>query len=286
MSPRFIALVALLLVHATACDKSNSNVTETPTAAVTVTVALTASEVGAGTLTYWVDHATELTAPLTGTVGVTDPATTFRLTQLPVATGYSLVMVAYKPNGDPFCDGSATFDIQDGLVTMVNTVMSCPTSDTLPNGEVGVEVTFQLNFCPVIEEISSLPQAVVLADPVALHALASDPDTTAPITYLWTATNGGIVNATAADTIYNCAMVGDHSVTLTVSDSDTRCDQQLQLLISCTPNALCGNGVLEVTEFCDDSFNDGGDLECLNCTEFQICLDSIVAGTEQCDDTG
>ena len=90
MSPRFIALVALLLVTITACDQAQSHVEETPTVAVTVTVALTASEVGAGTLTYWVNHPSELPAPLTGTVGVTDPATTFTLTQLPAALGYTL----------------------------------------------------------------------------------------------------------------------------------------------------------------------------------------------------
>ena len=46
------------------------------------------------------------------------------------------------------------------------------------------------------------------------------------------------------------------------------------------------NAVREVTEFCDDGVNQGGDLLCLNCTEFQICLDGDVKGTEECDDSG
>ena len=130
--------------------------------------------------------------------------------------------------------------------------LTCPTSDTLPNGEVGVDITFQLNFCPVIEEISAAPQITTIADPVTIQALANDPDNTAPIAYLWTASNGLITDGTQPTTTYTCATVGDHTVTLTVSDSDTHCDQQRQLRISCTPNANCGNSVLEVTEFCDD----------------------------------
>ncbi len=75
MSPRFIALVALLLVSVAACDQSTSSIGEEPTAAVSVTVALSASEVGAATLQYFLDHPTALPNPITGTVGVTDPAT-------------------------------------------------------------------------------------------------------------------------------------------------------------------------------------------------------------------
>ncbi|MGB5546051.1 MAG: PKD domain-containing protein, partial [Polyangiales bacterium] len=288
MNPRLIALVALLLVFVTACDQSDISLGETtPTAAVTVTVALTASEVGAGTLQYWVDHPTELPNPITGTVGVSDPATTFTLTQLPAAPGYTLVMIAYKPNGgDPFCEGNANFDILDGQTTTVNTMLTCPTSDTLPNGEVGVDVTFQLNFCPVIEEILATPQITVVSTPVTIQSLATDPDNTAPVSYLWTASNGAIMDGTQPTTVYTCATVGDHTLTLKVSDGDTRCDQERNVLISCTPNANCGNSIREVTEFCDDGVNDGGDLECLNCTEIQICLDGIVAGTELCDDSG
>ena len=271
MNPRFIALVALLLVFVTACDQSDISFGETtPRAAVTVTVALTASEVGAGTLQYWVDHPTELPNPITGTVGVSDPATTFTLTQLPAAPGYTLVMIAYKPNGgDPFCEGNANFDILDGQTTTVNTMLTCPTSDTLPNGEVGVDVTFQLNFCPVIEEILATPQITVVSTPVTIQSLATDPDNTAPVSYLWTASNGAIMDGTQPTTVYTCATVGDHTLTLNVSDGDTRCDQQRQVLISCTPNANCGNSIREVTEFCDDGVNDGGDLECLNCAEIQ-----------------
>ena len=286
MSPRLIALIALLFVVGTACDQSGQ-LDQTPTAAVTVTVALTASEVGASTLQYSVSHPTALSAPLQGTVGVTDPATSFRLTQLPVATGYSLTMFAYKAGAtDPFCEGSATFDIEKDTTTFVSTTLTCPTSDPTETGEIGVDITFQLNFCPEIEQVSADPATTVLADPVTLQAAATDPDNTAPVTYLWTATGGTIADGTAATTTFMCPAVGDYTVTLRISDSDTRCDQLRQADVHCMPNALCGNGVREVTELCDDGTNDGGDLECLNCNEFQVCLNGVVQGTEQCDDSG
>ena len=178
MSPRSITLLALLLVLTTACDQSKSSVTETPTATVSITLGLSASEVGAATVEFFVSHPTALPAPLTGTVAVTDPVTSFTLTQMPVvALGdpYTLFLVARKTDSTWVCEGGTTFEHnQDGVTTSVSMVLTCPTSDTLPNGEVGIDITFQLNFCPVIEEISSLPQTTVLAAPVALHALASD----------------------------------------------------------------------------------------------------------------
>ena len=74
MSPRFIALIALLLTLAVACDSKKA---EPESAAVTVTVALSGSQVGAVTLGYWVNHSdpTVLSTPIQGTVAVTDPTT-------------------------------------------------------------------------------------------------------------------------------------------------------------------------------------------------------------------
>jgi hypothetical protein len=290
MTLRSTALLALCLAVVVGCSQSKTGSDETHTAAVSVTIGLSASEVGAATVEFFVSHPTALPQRITGSVPVADPVTSFTLTQLPVvALGdpYTLFLVARKTDDTWVCEGGTTFEHdQEGVATSVSLTLTCPTSDTLPNGEVGVDITFQLNLCPVIEEISAAPQITVLSDPVTLQSLASDPDNTAPVTYLWTATGGLIADATAATTTFTCPTIGDYDVTLTVSDSDTHCDQQRQLQISCTPDALCGNGIREVTEFCDDGANDGGELECLNCTEFQICLDGRVAGTEQCDDSG
>ena len=286
MRTRTIATLLLGLALLAGCDQANSSISDDPpTSVVSVTVGLSASEVGAATVTFWVNHPTALPQPITGNVAVADPVTTFTLTQIPVVPAtdppYTLFMTARKDDGSWVCEGTTTFVHDEaGVTTDVDLTLTCPTSDDLPNGEIGIDVTFDLNYCPVIDEISAAPQTTTISDPVMLQALGTDPDDTAPVTYLWEASNGLITDGTQPTTTYTCATIGDHTITLTISDSDVRCDQRRQLVVSCNPDALCGNGVREVTEFCDDSFNDGGDLECLNCTEFQICLDSIVAGTE------
>ena len=248
MSLRFTGLFALCLAVGVGCSQSNTGSDETNTAAVSVTIGLSASEIGAATVEFFVSHPTALPQPITGTVPVADPVTSFTLTQVPVVAltdpPYTLFLVARKTDDTWVCEGGTTFQHdQEGVTTSVTMALTCPTSDTLPNGEVGVDITFELNLCPVIEEISAAPQITVLSDPVTLQSLASDPDNTAPVTYLWTATGGLIADATAATTTFTCPTVGDYDVTLTVSDSDTHCDQQRQLQISCTPDALCGNSI-------------------------------------------
>jgi hypothetical protein len=294
MGPRFIALVALSLVFAVACSKSPKG-GEPETVAVTVTVALSASEVGAATLDYHVSHPNTaiLPTPLQGTVGVTDPTTSFTLTQLPVvpvSDPYTLFLVARRGDGSWVCEGGTPFHIEDGTTMMVPAVLTCPTSDPTFTGNIGIDVTFDLNFCPRIEEITAVPMLTEMMMPVTLSAVAGDPDSTAVVTYTWTSPGGTITgatsNGTSATATFTCMVLGDQEVTLTVSDSDARCDQRLRLLIGCTADHNCGSGVKELTEFCDDGVNDGGEGECLNCTTIQLCGDGTANGTEECDDRG
>jgi hypothetical protein len=288
MRSRVITLLALTL--AVGCSQSNIYLDAPGSGVVSVTVGLSASEVGAATVSFVVSHPTALPQPIPGTVAVADPVTSFTLTQIPVVDlgdPYTLSLIAEKTDGTWVCEGNTTFEHSvQGVTTSVVMTMTCPTSDTLPNGEVGVDITFQLNFCPVVEEFSATPEITVLMNPVALSALASDPDNTAPVTYAWSATSGAITAPTAANTTYICTAMGDHTVTLVVSDSDTACDQERQLRVSCTADPNCGNGTREVTEFCDDGVNDGGEGECLNCTTIQVCGDGTANGDEGCDDSG
>ena len=68
MRLRSIALFALALAVVVGC-KSESGVDEGRTATVSVTIGLSASEVGAATVEFFVSHPTALPQPLTGTGG-------------------------------------------------------------------------------------------------------------------------------------------------------------------------------------------------------------------------
>ncbi|MCB9680537.1 MAG: hypothetical protein H6733_03625 [Alphaproteobacteria bacterium] len=69
----------------------------------------------------------------------------------------------------------------------------------------------------------------------------------------------------------------------TPTDDDTDVDTDTDT----TPAAVCGNGVVEGDEVCDDTQNDGGEGGCLpGCVGVQTCGDGTTNGTEQCDDGG
>ena len=93
---------ALFLTLLVGCDQSKGTPDEPPMAVVSVTLGLSASEVGAATVEFFVSHPTALDAPITGTVAVADPVTSFTITQLPiVAVGdpYTLFLTASKADG-------------------------------------------------------------------------------------------------------------------------------------------------------------------------------------------
>ncbi len=168
MSPRSIALVALTLAFAAACSQSKSHVGESDTVSVSITIGLSASQVGAATLEFWVNHPTALTQPITGTVPVTDPTTSFTLTQLPVvppSDPYTLFMAAFRSDGSWVCEGTTTFSIMDGQTQTVANVLTCPTSDPTETGYIGIDATFDLNFCPRIEEITADPMLTEMIAP-------------------------------------------------------------------------------------------------------------------------
>ena len=85
MSRRVTALLALSLALVFACDQSGIELDSPRTGTVSVTVGgLTASEIGAATVEFFVSHPTALPQPIVGTVAVADPVTSFTLTQIPV----------------------------------------------------------------------------------------------------------------------------------------------------------------------------------------------------------
>ena len=54
------------------------------------------------------------------------------------------------------------------------------------------------------------------------------------IAYLWTGTGGSIADPNAASTTYTCGEVGEHAITITVSDDDFEfCTDDLSVPVTC-----------------------------------------------------
>ena len=148
MSPRFVALVALSFVLSACAEQGAPEQTS-----VSVTVELSAAEIGADRLEYIVSHPTAVARHHRR-----QPRGHQRHVELPpdVPSGRrQLHTVVGRLSGyrRTLLRRVANFDIIDGETTDVDMMLTCSTSVDNPNGEVGVNVTFQLNYCPVIEDI-------------------------------------------------------------------------------------------------------------------------------------
>jgi autotransporter-associated beta strand protein len=90
------------------------------------------------------------------------------------------------------------------------------------NGSGKAAVTVQLNTWPTVNEVTVSPAWVVLGQPTALAASASDTDGD-PLTYAWTSTcTGTFSNASASPSFLLSGQPGTSSCTMTVTVSDGR----------------------------------------------------------------
>jgi hypothetical protein len=142
----------------------------------------------------------------------------------------------------------------EGQTTQIALVATCSVSSNLPSGTVGVDVTFQDNVCPVINQLNVVPQTIAIGQTAQVSVNASDPEG-ATLQYTWASLAGTFGNPAAAATTYTCTQAIDHNISMTVSDGDSFCNQTRLLNVTCVPNA-CG-GV---------SCNDGN-----QCTNDGVC---------------
>ena len=227
----------------------------------------------------------------------------FALT-LPVGTGYGIALSAKwddpddadtldgtpsltDPAADITCTGSAgPFDITPGGEIGISAPMLCK---DVGSGNVIIGVDVASTACPDLHPVYSIatPKATTIGTPVSVLSSATDDVAGTPIAYKWTVTPaaaGSFANANTANTTFNCATAspsgGFHTltVTFTAGTGASACTDSLNVQVSCA-NLLCGNGVVDPGETCDDSGAPGG---CPNdCT--QVCGDNNQEGTEACD---
>jgi len=192
-----------------------------------------------------------LTIPITGiaeVLGGADPTVALTIMDLPVATGYVLVVNAYNAADSNICRGSALFDIAEGVTTSVSLQVTCSISSTLPSGEVGIDVTFQDNICPVIQQLNVVPQTIAVGQTALVSVNAIDPEG-ATLLYTWSSVAGTFANASLAATTYQCTQAVVHNIGIAVGDGDSFCDQTRQLAVACVPDVCVGPPVVS----CDDA---------------------------------
>jgi hypothetical protein len=194
-----------------------------------------------------------LTEPIAGlaeVVGGSNPSVAVTIMDLPVATGYGIVLIAYDANDANICRGSAPFNIAEGVTTNISLVLTCSISSNLPSGSVGINATFQDNICPVINQLNVVPQTIAIGQVAQVSVNASDQEG-ATLQYTWTSLAGTFGNPAAAATTYTCTQAINHNITINVSDGDTFCDQSRLLNVTCVNNA-CGSVSCNDANQCTD----------------------------------
>jgi cysteine-rich repeat protein len=192
-----------------------------------------------------------------------DGATASIRLDLPAGSNYLASMTATTVGGVPCAGESARFTVTAGATTQAEVALQCSASPT--SGAADLQGTF--NACPTVESLTVVPLAVDIGQDIALSAAAQDADGD-PISYSWTATNGGSFgSADLQSTTYLCTSIGQHILTLTVADN-RGCNQNHTALVTCLSACVgvCGNGFVDCHEQCDDGNTVAGDGCSPTCT--------------------
>ncbi|MGD8825343.1 MAG: hypothetical protein PVI24_10205 [Myxococcales bacterium] len=232
-----------------------------------------------------------LTDPIAGlaeVTGGTNPTVAVTIMDLPVATGYGIVLIAYDASDNNICRGSAPFDVAEGVTTNINLTLTCSVSSDLPSGSVGVTATFQDNICPVINQLNVVPQTIAVGQTAQVSVNATDAEG-ATLQYTWDSLAGTFGDPTAASTTYTCTQAIDHNISINVSDGDTFCDQSRLLNVTCVADACAsttcddGNqctddGVCDPVSGCPGSTNTAAGAAC----DFASVGDGLCDGAGTC----
>jgi cysteine-rich repeat protein len=234
---------------------------------------------------------TGVTEPTSGDIPVPGNNQDFYFAlSLPTGAGYAIALTADWDDPDDadtaidiHCEGGfGTFAVVGGSETAVNVAMQCV---DVGSGDVIIGVDVTSTACPdLIWDYASVnAKSTTIGTPVEVRSLAHHLVAGTSIAYAWTvspAAAGNFVAPGTANTSFNCATASaagtPHQLTVTATAGG--CQDTLTLPLSCA-NLLCGNGVTDPGETCDDAGAAGG---CPNdCT--QICGDNNQEGTEVCD---
>jgi len=146
---------------------------------------------------------------------------------LPKGQGYNIRVRGTASDGESFCQGALTFNVNGSMMATLQIPLTC-------SGFAGVTTT--IDVCPVIDELTAIPGEVRVGGTISLTAAAHDGDGGPnPMSAAWlTATTGGVLsNPSASGATFTCNVAGTFAVVLRVSDGSCQDSATIQLV--CTP---------------------------------------------------
>ncbi|MGB9340797.1 MAG: hypothetical protein WCB63_16235, partial [Polyangiales bacterium] len=159
---------------------------------------------------------------MSGAVDVSAPGSTASVEVFglpPGATDYTVALTATSTDERVTCRGSANFNVEVGETTDVMVVLNCK----LPRRFGGVRVNGEFNICAELIKAVVSPLQTSVGNDIDVSAQAVDQEGD-PITFSWTGSGGSFADPTASATTYTCEQVGDHVITISVTDNDQYCD--------------------------------------------------------------
>jgi len=176
----------------------------------------------------WVITA-ERMEPMEGTIDISAPGSTPSVEVFGLPPGdYTVTLSTIETDEQTECEGSEDFSIEVNEVTDIMVVLRCK----LPQRLGGVRVNAEPNICAELTKMVVSPLQAAVGDPIDLRASAEDAEGD-PIAYGWTATGGSIEDPTGEVTRYTCEEVGDHRVTVTVTDEEGYCEDGWTVDVTC-----------------------------------------------------
>ena len=150
---------------------------------------------------------------------------------LPPSIGkdYTITMEAIATDGETECKGSEDFGIDLGEVTNVTVFLRCKGPERFGS----VRVNGEFNVCAYLYKVVVSPLETSVGNDIDLSAQATDAEDDS-IQYLWTTLSGSIADPSAPNTTYTCEEIGDHDITITVSDDDFDwCNDSWTVYVTC-----------------------------------------------------
>ena len=240
---------------------------------------------------------------MSGDIDVSAPGSTASVEVFGLPPGemdYTVALTATSSDEAVTCEGSAPFNVEVGQTTNVMVMLNCKKPRTLG----GVRVNGKFNICTELTKAVVSPLETSVGNDISLSAQAFDEEGD-DIHYIWTGDGGSIADPSAASTTYTCQEVGDHTVTIMVTDNDVYCRMATWTVpVTCVEGdggdlcedviceddgnecteAACNpaNGACETSNVADGTECDGGTCSAGVCVEVDLCEGVICDDENEC----